>query len=60
VAGSCEHGNEPLGSTKSGEFLDYLMTISCSRKTLLHGVKSVSQSVSLSGSSYVPQTKLTP
>jgi hypothetical protein len=22
VAGSCEHGNEPLGSTKGGEFLD--------------------------------------
>jgi hypothetical protein len=24
VAGSCEHGNEPLGSIKDGEFLDYL------------------------------------
>jgi len=22
VAGSCEHGNEPSGSTKVGEFLD--------------------------------------
>jgi hypothetical protein len=22
VAGSCEHGYEPLGSTKGGEFLD--------------------------------------
>jgi len=22
VAGSCEHGNEPSGSTKGGEFLD--------------------------------------
>jgi hypothetical protein len=22
VAGSCEHGNEPLGSIKGGEFLD--------------------------------------
>jgi hypothetical protein len=24
VAGCCEHGNEPLGSVKGGEFLDYL------------------------------------
>jgi len=24
VAGSCEHGNEPLGSIKGGEFLDSL------------------------------------
>jgi hypothetical protein len=23
VAGSCEHGNEPLGSIKRGEFLDW-------------------------------------
>jgi hypothetical protein len=22
VAGCCEHGNEPLGSVKGGEFLD--------------------------------------
>jgi hypothetical protein len=22
--GSCEHGNEPLGSIKGGEFLDWL------------------------------------
>jgi hypothetical protein len=24
VAGSCEHGNEPLGSIKGGEFRDQL------------------------------------
>jgi hypothetical protein len=24
VAGSCEHGNEPSGSIKCGEFLDWL------------------------------------
>jgi hypothetical protein len=24
VAGSCEHGNEPSGSIKGGEFLHYL------------------------------------
>jgi hypothetical protein len=24
LVGSCERGNEPLGSTKDGEFLDYL------------------------------------
>jgi hypothetical protein len=23
-AGSCQHGNEPSGSIKGGEFLDYL------------------------------------
>jgi hypothetical protein len=26
VAGSCECGNEPLGSIKCGEFLDWLRT----------------------------------
>jgi hypothetical protein len=24
MVGCCEHGNEPLGSIKGGEFLDYL------------------------------------
>jgi hypothetical protein len=24
VSGSCEHGNEPSGSMKGGEFLDYM------------------------------------
>jgi hypothetical protein len=24
VAGFCEHGNEPVGPIKGGEFLDYL------------------------------------
>jgi hypothetical protein len=27
VAGSCEHGNEPSGSIKCGEFLDYLSVL---------------------------------
>jgi hypothetical protein len=27
VAGSCEHGNEPSGSIKGGEFLDYLSVL---------------------------------
>jgi hypothetical protein len=27
VAGSCEHGNEPLGSIKCGEFLDKLSVL---------------------------------
>jgi hypothetical protein len=27
VAGSCEHGNEPLGSIKCGEFLDWLSVL---------------------------------
>jgi hypothetical protein len=25
VAGSCKHGNEPSGSIRFGEFLDYLI-----------------------------------
>jgi hypothetical protein len=33
VAGSCECGNEPLVSTKHGEFLDYLRTSLLLRKT---------------------------
>jgi hypothetical protein len=38
MAGSCEHGNEPWGSIKCGEFLDYIrVTVSFSRPTLLHG-----------------------
>jgi len=27
VAGTCESGNEPSGSIKCGEFLDYLKTV---------------------------------
>jgi len=38
VAGTCECGNEPLGSIKCGEFLDYLRNGQLSRSTLLHGV----------------------
>jgi hypothetical protein len=39
VAGSCEHGNEPLVSIKGGEFLDQL---SFSRKTAPWSVMYVS------------------
>jgi hypothetical protein len=38
VAGSCEHTNEPLGSIESVEFLASWVTVSFSRRTLLHGV----------------------
>jgi hypothetical protein len=37
VAGSREHGNEPLGSIKRGEFLDRV-TVSFSRRPLLYGL----------------------
>jgi hypothetical protein len=37
LTGFCEHGNEPSGSTKGGEFLDHLSGYSFSR-TLLFGV----------------------
>jgi hypothetical protein len=37
VVGSCEHGNEPSGSAKSGNFLTNQVTVGLSR-TLLQGV----------------------
>jgi hypothetical protein len=41
VAGSREHGNEPLGSIKGGEFLDHmsgcqLLKEDCAEITVLH------------------------
>jgi hypothetical protein len=36
--GSCEHGNEQSGSIQAGKFLTSYMTVSFSRRTLLHGV----------------------
>jgi len=38
VAGCCEHGNEPWGFLRGGEFLDQL-SISLSKRTLLHAVR---------------------
>jgi hypothetical protein len=32
-SGFCEHGNEPLGSIKGGEFLDQVSNCKVSRKT---------------------------
>jgi hypothetical protein len=34
VAGSCEHGNEPSGSIKFGELLDYLSVLLASEEEL--------------------------
>jgi hypothetical protein len=34
VTGSCEHGNEPSGSIKCGEFLDYLRVLLASQEGL--------------------------
>jgi hypothetical protein len=34
VAGSCEHDNEPSGSIKCGEFLDYLSVLVDSKEGL--------------------------
>jgi hypothetical protein len=34
VAGSCEHGNEPSGSIKCGEFLDWLSILLASQEGL--------------------------
>jgi hypothetical protein len=39
VANCCEHGDEPSGSIKCGEFLDLAeRTLSFSRRTRLHRV----------------------
>jgi hypothetical protein len=32
MADSCDHGNEPSGSTKGGKFLDYLSVLSHSQE----------------------------
>jgi hypothetical protein len=32
VMNFCEHGNEPVGSVKGGEFLDYLSDCQCLKK----------------------------
>jgi hypothetical protein len=37
VADSCEHSNEPSGSIKGGNFFTSWVTVSFSRRTLLHG-----------------------
>jgi hypothetical protein len=34
VAGSCEHGDEPSGSTECGEFPDYLSVLLASQEGL--------------------------
>jgi hypothetical protein len=34
VAGSCEHGNETLGSTKGGKFLEHLSDYLASQEGL--------------------------
>jgi hypothetical protein len=38
MVGSCEHGNEPSGSIKAGNFLTIGVTVSFSRRTLLHRI----------------------
>jgi hypothetical protein len=40
VAGTCECGNEPSGSIKCWEFLDYCKPVGFSRRTLLRVVTS--------------------
>jgi hypothetical protein len=45
VVGSCEHGNQPLGSIKGGEVLNHLCDYQLLRRSLLH---AVNLSVSLS------------
>jgi len=38
VADACECVNEPCGSVKCGNFLTNCKPVSCSRRTLYHGV----------------------
>ena len=48
MMGTCECGNEPSGSTNSGNFLTSCKPVSFSRRTLLHGVsKKVYQCVTV-------------
>ena len=42
VAGSCEHSNDPLGSTKCGKFLDQLRTYKLLEKNFAPWSKLVS------------------
>jgi hypothetical protein len=39
VVGFCEHSDEPPGSVKGREFLDYLSDCSLSKRTPLHGIR---------------------
>jgi hypothetical protein len=39
--GSCEHGNDPLGSIKAGNFFISRATDTFSRRALLHGVRKI-------------------
>jgi hypothetical protein len=41
VAGCCEHGDEPSGSIKCGEFLDYLSVLLASQEELCSMESSV-------------------
>jgi len=41
VAGSCEHGNEPSGSIKSGEFLDCMPTTRLPKFCLLQLIPKI-------------------
>jgi hypothetical protein len=41
VAGCSEYSNEPLGSEKAGNFLTGRLTVTFSRRTLLHGVSDL-------------------
>ena len=38
MAGTCEYGDEPSGSVKCGEFLDWLQNQLASQERLPHGV----------------------
>jgi hypothetical protein len=48
VVGCCEHGNEPSGSIKCGEFLTIWGTISSSGRSLLNGISYATHDCELS------------
>jgi len=53
VVGCCEHGNEPLGSIKSGEFLDWLNQGLCSIELVLSSLYFFGYNLKVSQLSHV-------
>ena len=59
MAGTSDGDNEPAGSLKFGEFLDYLRTVNFSRRTLLQGLRvSISVQIVIGGVNPVRTTDI--
>jgi hypothetical protein len=58
VAGSCEHGNEPSGSAKCGEFPDYLRNCQLVKKESAAWIKLLCRIILYSLSTHRPEKRL--